>query len=448
MEADWETCKQGHDLLYMTFECVSCYFQGKPAYSEDPLKVAASKEQVRVHYREVHEETTKNDATEDKKGDSDIVELTLEEVELFSNSLPKPVLESVTEAEAIEIGKKHTVGELTRAEYEIWAASKEKKRREALTCTFCAKIFSSDYELRRHILQIHKEMEKFECTHCEKSFCAKVSLEYHVKKVHHIGGSIKCCKCDTFFPDFNSYTVHRTLHRNITRVKCEECNASIGKEKYPRHLGEVHGIETHFDPEKVSCKKYPHQCKECDSVYKRKEDLERHERAKHLRQGHGCAECGKMFKYKTSLRRHLKADHSESDALCVNKDRRAKSTEPIESSPAEEKNTENSDHFKVQGHQEAKKMTSSKNDTTCNQCLKILGTKYSLRRHVKQMHENEGRFQCTICQKSFSAKGSLDYHSRVKHAISEDLAFRCKKCNVSFSDMKALQMHKKTHVKM
>ena len=56
-------------------------------------------------------------------------------------------------------------------------------------------------------------------------------------------------------------------------------------------------------------------------------------------------------------------------------------------------------------------------------------------------------FQCTICQKSFSAKGSLDYHSRVKHAISEDIAFRCKKCNVSFSDMKALQKHKKTHVK-
>ena len=133
MEADWETCKRGHDLLYMTFECVSCYFHGKPAYSEDPLKLAASKEQVMVHYREVHEKT-RNDVTEevieDKKGDSDIVELTLEKVELFSNSIPKPVLESVTEDEAIvEIGKKYMVGELTRAEYEIWSASEEKKRR-------------------------------------------------------------------------------------------------------------------------------------------------------------------------------------------------------------------------------------------------------------------------------------------------------------------------------
>lgn len=245
-------------------------------------------------------------------------------------------------------------------------------------------MFSSDHKLRRHVLQIHKEMEKFECTLCENSFCAKVSLEYHVKKVHQIGGSIKCEKCEIYFPDFKSYSVHRTSHRNIIRVKCEECNASIGKTKYSRHLGEVHGVETHFDPEKVSCKKYPHQCKECDSVYKRKEDLERHEKAKHLRQGHGCAECGKMFKYKTSLRRHRKAAHScsESDALCVNKEGRSKSTEPEESSPVEEKSTE----------------MVAKNDTTCNQCFKILGTKYSLRRHVRQMHENEGRFQCTICQ--------------------------------------------------
>ena len=257
MEADWETCKRGHDLLYMTFECVSCYFHGKPAYSEDPLKLAASKEQVMVHYREVHEKT-RNDVTEevieDKKGDSDIVELTLEMVELFSNSIPKPVLESVTEDEAIvEIGKKYMVGELTRAEYEIWSASEEKKRREALSCSICAEMFRSDHKLRRHVLQIHKEMEKFECTLCENSFCAKVSLEYHVKKVHQIGGSIKCEKCEIYFPDFKSYSVHRTSHRNIIRVKCEECNASIGKTKYSRHLGEVHGVETHFDPEKVSC---------------------------------------------------------------------------------------------------------------------------------------------------------------------------------------------------
>ena len=83
MEADWETCKRGHGLLYMTFDCVSCYFHGKPAYSEDPEKVAASKEQVRVHFKEVHEidvavKVIEEENTVAKESDNDIVKLTLD----------------------------------------------------------------------------------------------------------------------------------------------------------------------------------------------------------------------------------------------------------------------------------------------------------------------------------------------------------------------------------
>ena len=96
MEANWETCKGGHGLLCMTFDCVLCYFHGKPAYSEDPDKVAASKEQVRVPFKEVHEKPTEIDVAvkviEEEKTvaeeSDDIVKLTLDEVEIFSNSIP------------------------------------------------------------------------------------------------------------------------------------------------------------------------------------------------------------------------------------------------------------------------------------------------------------------------------------------------------------------------
>ena len=93
---------------------------------------------------------------------------------------------------------------MSRAEYEMWAASEEKKKQDSLICPLCAKITSSDHGLRKHVLQVHKNLEKFECTHCEKSFCAKVSLGYHMKKNHQIGGTIKCDKCDVSFPDFNT----------------------------------------------------------------------------------------------------------------------------------------------------------------------------------------------------------------------------------------------------
>jgi uncharacterized Zn-finger protein len=62
------------------------------------------------------------------------------------------------------------------------------------------------------------------------------------------------------------------------------------------------------------------------------------------------------------------------------------------------------------------------------------------------MHENQGRFVCTHCQRSFSAKGSLDYHIRVKHTILENVSLQCEKCKVSLSDLQALKKHKKTHV--
>ena len=120
----------------------------------------------------------------------------------------------MTEEKVIEIDQKNMLVELTKAEYEMWAASKEKKRHDALLCSFCAKIISSDYALRRHVLQVHKKLEKFECTHCEKAFCAKVSLGYPLKKVHHVGGTIKCEKCDVSLPDFITYNIHRASHRN------------------------------------------------------------------------------------------------------------------------------------------------------------------------------------------------------------------------------------------
>ena len=232
MEANWETCKGGHGLLCMTFDCVLCYFHGKPAYSEDPDKVAASKEQVRVPFKEVHEKPTEIDVAvkviEEEKTvaeeSDDIVKLTLDEVEIFSNSIPKRGFESVTEDKAIEIGKKNMLVELTAAQYEMWATSEEKKRHDALICPFCARIISSDYALRRHVLQIHKKLEKFECTHCEKSFCAKVSLGYHMKKAHQVGGVIKCEKCYISFPDFN--TIHRASHRKGLAVRSTHIGAS------------------------------------------------------------------------------------------------------------------------------------------------------------------------------------------------------------------------------
>ena len=99
--------------------------------------MAASKEQVRVHFREVHEEPTQSDVAEKineeektaEESNNDIVKLTLEEVEFYSSSIPNNEIESVTENKSIENGKNSKFVELTAAELELWATSEEKKKR-------------------------------------------------------------------------------------------------------------------------------------------------------------------------------------------------------------------------------------------------------------------------------------------------------------------------------
>ena len=83
-----------------------------------------------------------------------------------------------------------------------------------------------------------------------------------------------------------------------------------------RHIAEVHNIEIRVDATKVVCKPYPHECNECDHVYKRKYDMKRHQAAKHGDQVYECEVCSKQFKYLTNLRRHLKTEH---DVKILNK---------------------------------------------------------------------------------------------------------------------------------
>ena len=58
-------------------------------------------------------------------------------------------------------------------------------------------------------------------------------------------------------------------------------------------------------------------------------------------------------------------------------------------------------------------------------------------------HNKEGRYYCTKCDKSYSAKISLKYHMMSRHS---DLAeIKCEKCDENFPDVKAYLSHKAIH---
>ena len=50
----------------------------------------------------------------------------------------------------------------------------------------------------------------------------------------------------------------------------------------------------------------------------------------------------------------------------------------------------------------------------CEICGKLVKSKYSLKSHVKLVHEKGGaEFPCDKCGKVLKSKGSLEYHSKV-----------------------------------
>ena len=57
--------------------------------------------------------------------------------------------------------------------------------------------------------------------------------------------------------------------------------------------------------------------------------------------------------------------------------------------------------------------------------------------------EEEGRYDCDQCEKSFSAKISLRYHIMTKHL--DGAKINCDKCNKQFSDVKTYICHRATH---
>lgn len=189
-------------------------------------------------------------------------------------------------------------------------------------CHLCSKSLKKS-RLLSH-MSIHGDAHR--CNQCYRIFSTLQKLTAHMKKSHqkaNLGKSeiLHCTKC--------SYTTTKdrllTLHNKRTHfmpTNCENCGELISSyKKLMRHLNEhqlrffhcdFHGcpyksvsrsdLQSH---KKSHSKEQPLKCANCEFACKRKSELNRHVKNKHLNteQFFVCKECEN---YKTQSRQHLK----------------------------------------------------------------------------------------------------------------------------------------------
>ena len=82
-----------------------------------------------------------------------------------------------------------------------------------------------------------------------------------------------------------------------------------------------------------------------------------------------------------------------------------------------------------------------KNEFKCDNCDKIYGYKYQLKRHFDSVHEG-WKYYCNLCGKSFSYEENLQKHRNEHRGIT----FKCKACPKVYTIKQSLSYHiKKTH---
>jgi len=89
------------------------------------------------------------------------------------------------------------------------------------TCERCAKEFSEERSLSRHVKTVHMS-ENFICGLCNKNFSRRDSLNFHTKLVHKEIRRFQCEKCDKRF----KRKQHLDKHKNVCSL-CKDCGVQF-----------------------------------------------------------------------------------------------------------------------------------------------------------------------------------------------------------------------------
>ena len=66
----------------------------------------------------------------------------------------------------------------------------------------------------------------------------------------------------------------------------------------------------------------------------------------------------------------------------------------------------------------------------CKLCEKIFSFKSTLRKHIREIHEEMRPYKCHVCEKDFKQKSAMDIHIQAIHEKKKPN--KCQLCDLKF----------------
>lgn len=273
---------------------------------------------------------------------------------------------------------------------------------DVIQCCSCETLCSGREELLQHSSEhldakIEDDPERpFECEFCFRRFGQNPDLSSHqrfsfsYKKVLRLKrrGRMAARK-------------RNEIEQNTSSRKCCGCTAKFPSEDSLKQHSQMHHELYRRQPNR----KYPFECEICFKQFPSAARLEYHKMTPYSRV-HQCSQCDKSFITALLLAKHVESHNQNA----------------VEKTPREKPIPE----------------------VQCDECGKMFKNKHYLRQHWKCKHSQEKVFSCSICQRKFKWKSTLQGHLR---SHTNERPFSCSHCERKFTYLTDKNRHELTHSK-
>ncbi|KAK3602183.1 hypothetical protein CHS0354_001615 [Potamilus streckersoni] len=248
-------------------------------------------------------------------------------------------------------------------------------------CHICSKGFTQISHLKRHHA-VHLDSKPYICDICGRGFAYPSELRAHKEK--HAFGKDRCLECGEEFPSSKELRQHMLTHEHCSDLTCKHCNKIF---RFPSQLKD-HMI-THAGSR-------PYICAECGMDFMKEHHLKAHQFTHTGLRPFNCPHCGRSFNQKANMQRHMLIHNAQRSFKCEVCGKTFTQPQTLKA------------HMVVHA---------DKKPYSCKFCGKQFGRLHNLQGHL-HMHNNSKPYVC-FCGSSFTLKGNLNRHKKVKHGLNE-----------------------------